>query len=364
MQEHIPITKKERTAAEERMLALARNLGSADNIDAQTGALVFTTKEEASAFQDFCKEQGLAVTAKEEPAKEAGGASAFIVRAEEGLKAGASSDTPPEIGKVEAVPLETPKHHFERVLKGRFSSVAKGTFTTSRAPFTSALIIPFEADGRASIRATLFYKAHDGGDTHATWNLLEDGALIGRIPKDLSQTREAIRREVLSVIEAMNPKQWYQTELEIIPDRDKGEERDEPRGEGEKGKPERPNDPERLRAMERLPGFKFGFVNKEKGFDGYRGAVVSGESKSAIVVDCEWIGNAGFVIPLTMRVDVKPESLNEEEVNRILETTWATIASKVKTRGQLLTQVPNVRRFVHAGEWQRKIREAVEQASN
>lgn len=65
-----------------------------------------------------------------------------------------------------------------------------------------------------------------------------------------------------------------------------------------------------------------------------------------------------------MRVNVKPESLDEEAVDRILETTWAAIAKKVRTRGQLLRDIPNVRRFVHTGQWQEKIREAVERLSN
>ena len=352
------------------MLKLARDLGSEGNILGETQSLVFRSEEEARAFQDFCKAQGVPVSLAEQSGAE--GVPAFVVSAKK-----PEPPTPPEKPTGEAETgkepgPETVKERFERVLKGNFARVARGTFPPPRPPFTSILISPVPGEsGRLALNATFFYKNENGDDRRASWSVFEDGVVGGRIPKDITLSREEILDAVLSAVEAEHMKRWYQTVLDIIPEGDEGEPRGEQEEAREKTGARPPNDPKRIEALEKLPGFKFGFVNKERGFDGYRGALITGR-KTVVVIDCEFIGNAGFVVPISAArvgemselLAEKSEALTEERVNRILASVWEPITQKAKTRSQLLAQVPDARRIVHLGEWQKKIREAVEQLSN
>lgn len=95
------------------MLALARDLGSADNIDVHTGTLTFSTREEANAFQDFCQEHGLAVSVREQTAKEAKDIAVFRVAVEEKSVPSAPLDTKEKESGANA--QETPKQHAERI---------------------------------------------------------------------------------------------------------------------------------------------------------------------------------------------------------------------------------------------------------
>jgi hypothetical protein len=260
------------------------------------------------------------------------------------------------------------KELFERALKGKFESVAKGEFECKLPPLTSISIIPVKVESgeerRITLNVRIYYTGEGERERACNWNIFEDGVVSGKVPADLPLTHEEITTEIYRIIEQVNFEFWHQTDLTILPESDTAEDR-EPGEQEQSLRKKRPViDEERLKFLEDRPDALFGFVNSQNGFNGYHGVVL----RNGIILEHPRWGNAAYIVPLPERVPVAggtsekaPASrMGDEEKDELLSRLWEPISRAAHTRKALCEQF-GATRIVHTRDtWKKRIREAIE----
>lgn len=350
----------------EQILKLAEDVGSVGDIDKATGQLVFKTKDDADAFRDFCGENKVEIDVIEESTANASSEKRYRIAPKAPVaKANAYSPAAETAAEVKEAPRkEMPKAgppesidaRFDRVLKGRFAKVPHDKFTTKLEPFTSVTLAPFKtSSGKYQLNATFFYETDEGRDISATWTLFEDGVVSGRIPNGLKVTRDEIKSEILRLIEQIDLTFWHKANLTMFPEADEGTPRP-PRKRGEGGE-EPPFDMDRLDVLRALGG-RTGFFLDEFKLRGYHGVIIHGKRGSIFVVDNQVIGNASFVIPTGVHIEIS-ENPSDGEIDEAVQTYLKPIIDKAPSRKRLVAEAGAVR-IVHIGDWQNALRKAVD----
>ncbi|MBU6414621.1 hypothetical protein KGQ34_00005, partial [Patescibacteria group bacterium] len=223
---------------------------------------------------------------------------------------------------------------FKETLAGKFSELPGGNFV-SALPGVESISVTRPVHERANhITADIFYRKPETDKlAHATFTLGEQGRLSGVIPKELGNiTREQIIDEIVDMYRRINLNFW-----EYLP-----EEKDivlsghEDRGiDGKERAPARV-DLRRLEFLENQPDVLFGFLQKNVGFNGYRGFVFP----KFFVLEHPVAENAAFFIDFEKkdyldigeRKKLPPEQrLPKDERKKILETYWLPIRPKTKS---------------------------------
>lgn len=260
------------------------------------------------------------------------------------------------------------KNIFERALKGKFHKVSPGNFKSKIPEIESIIITPAISDkGRQSVNATVKYLGENNKPRNAMFSIFEDGLISGRMPHDLSISREALSLEILKAIEHINFNFWRQTDFDILPDFDEAnhakimERENKELGEE---KTDEPLDIERLKFLEQQSYAICGFVNKKNGFRGYHGVVFP----NFILLEHPRRNNAAYLVDIKRPVEVdedifrRPadERVDEKTYEKILADTWKPISDKAKSRGELRREF-NAQRVIHTpNTWKQRLQEAID----
>ncbi|KKU06352.1 MAG: hypothetical protein UX07_C0002G0004 [Parcubacteria group bacterium GW2011_GWA2_45_30] len=252
---------------------------------------------------------------------------------------------------------------FERVLKGHIKDVPRGNFPSRLSGIGSMTFIPLLKENGATedcVNAVIFYTNKNGKEARFTWTISERGMQYGVMPSSIDITREVIAKEILQIIERVNLSFWKKTNLDILPNHDEGEPREKTvRGEGG-GKDL--TDPERLEFMQSQPRAISGFLNKIKGFTGYRGIIFP----NFIILENDKKDNAAFIFDLPRKIEIEAERfrlpssqrINDAEQKNILAEFWKPISEQAKTRKEL--QALGAKRIIHTpGKWKEKMQQEI-----
>lgn len=253
------------------------------------------------------------------------------------------------------------KELFDRALKDGFDTVPNGQFKSGLSGIESISMVSAGEGKEKQIMPVVFYKTKGGKEAHSTWVVNQNGNISGDTPPYLNLDRAEVTKEILKLIELINTGFWLKTKMVILPNADKGLDKEPGEG-GEKEPAEHPVDPERLPFLENQKDALFGFANEQKGFDGYFGIVFPG----FIVLDNERKGNAFFVLDLEEKIEVAGEDLTKppalrvshKEKESIADARIKPILERALTKSQL--RALGAERIVHTpNTWKEKIQEAI-----
>jgi hypothetical protein len=262
---------------------------------------------------------------------------------------------------------ENLKKAFEQALKGKFEKIPGADYKSRLPGVRSINMIPLvPPNGRPAIYASVFYESDDGAERHFTMNCFEDGAISGKLPKDLKFSRDELEREILYLLESLDVDIWHETKMPIIPDSDKGLDRQAGGGEIDEEVIEKPlTDPERIKFLDSQKGLLFAFFNRQNGFNGYKGWVFA----NFIILDTDKIGNAAFILDLKQAIPVDEEAFRRPTASRIdsgrrgeiLNSVWTPIAETARTKGGLRALF-GASKVVHRGQsWKERLQEEIDQ---
>lgn len=252
---------------------------------------------------------------------------------------------------------EESRERFEHVAKGKFSKIAKGNFQSSLKGVESISILPVESksDGKWILNVIPFYTNRNGKQAHTTLRLTDDGEMIGRIPSELTHSLDAIKNEVLGIIEKENIEFWHQTDLPIVPHKDMLEVKDVQGGSEED--PGRYIDPERLAFYAAQREARFGAVSRRDGFDGYKLIFFDGADTDFIILDNEIAPNAAFILDLGQKLDL-PDKVDEQQKEAALKAVWGPIVELARTKNGL--KELGAIKLVHNKSWKARMLEHIE----
>lgn len=269
---------------------------------------------------------------------------------------------------------------YREVLAGKFDKVPKGTIQSRKEGINWFRFDQVATEPGKS--GQLIVNVNYGDDKH-TWGTIYEsdgtGIVAGKLSKDLPLSQLELSREVLETIESIDLDFWHQVDFPMLSER--GRPIHEARGEGTTGRRGRGSevpvvDPERLQFLSRQPRVLLGFVTKEKGFEGYRGAMFVGSKThyAYLVLENPEVNNAAYIVKLTKEVPAEEKLFSLEpkrrasarERERYEHELWEPVMTKARTKAGLLT-LPQldpevqVQRVVHTPEtWQEKMQEAID----
>lgn len=261
---------------------------------------------------------------------------------------------------------------FQDVVGGRYNKIANEAFFNSKSvPLMTINLINREtAPGKHSVFAVLDYNVDKNkgnklvepkkGETtsrHLTVSISPEGDfLFDRFPAEIAAiaNRETISKEILSLIDLLNPRILVESDIEIKADVSPIV---KPGGNGPivESRP-RVLDPERIAAIKEHPSVLCILFNKKGGLKKYLIFV----TRNALILESEEVGNALYAIksdvPFTHKLD-----LTEAEAATLEKEPRLRSLIHNKTRGDIADDQEHFfDRIEHRGQFKEKIKELLD----
>ena len=208
--------------------------------------------------------------------------------------------------------------HFETTLPGLdYIVIFKGPVNPENGKIESLEVYPYwhRNDTEVKITCTIY---KDG--------LLYIGTQNGRLPNDLSFTKEELYDEVLSIAEIANLDFYENVDDKILPSGNWPPSKEKEKNSKVQQEVKHPIDSRRLRFMENQSNVLFGIQGMDSGFSGYYGYVF----KNFLLLENNVVGNATYFFDFESPLEVNSGRIGKADRAAILQQQWEPIANLSK----------------------------------
>jgi hypothetical protein len=266
---------------------------------------------------------------------------------------------------------EEVKELLEKSFGERLLHTPGGHFSSHFEEIQSITFVPLKntsENEHPQLHAVITYITPDNQTRNITWTIFDDGTVSGKVPPNLNIDREALKKELLGLLDTLTSEFIYGADVRILPDKDSKE----GNAEGIDDDDDKPTvdaivRTEQLEFMSKQEKAVFTFYDKKIGFDGYHATIFNG----FIILEHPQYGNATYVIPLQKPLKIDQTELHGSDntpltnrlsskmKDKIIDEYWEPIG-KVATTRKALRNIFRAQRFFHSENWENTMQGIIE----